>query len=132
MIKKIETSKAPAALGPYSQGIVATLQPHQKMIFVSGMLPINPDTGKLIDGDMLMLTRQVMQNLEAVLKAEGSSLTNVVRTDVFLKDLNTDFAKMNEEYARWFTDGVPPARQTIQVSDLPLGSKIEISCMAVA
>jgi 2-iminobutanoate/2-iminopropanoate deaminase len=132
MIKKIETSQAPAAIGPYSQGIVTTLDPHQKMIFVSGMLPINPETGKLIEGDIQILTRQVMQNLEAILKAAGSSLAHVVRTDVFLKDLKADFSKMNEEYGRWFTDGVPPARQTIQVSDLPLGSKIEISCIAVA
>ncbi len=132
MIKKIETSKAPAALGPYSQGIVATFQPHQRMIFVSGMLPIHPESGKLIEGDIQQLTKRVMQNLEAILKAEGSSLAHVVRTDVFLKDLKRDFALMNEEYSRWFSDGVPPARQTIQVADLPLGAAIEISCIAVA
>jgi 2-iminobutanoate/2-iminopropanoate deaminase len=132
MIKKIETTQAPAAIGPYSQGIVTTIEPHQKMIFVSGMLPINPETGKLIEGDITTLTKRVMQNLEAILKAGGSSLANVVRTDVFLKDLKNDFAQMNEEYSRWFTDGVPPARQTVQVAELPLGSKIEISCIAIA
>lgn len=132
MISKIETSMAPRAIGPYSQGTMATLEPHQKWIFVSGMLPINPETGKLVEGDIQTLTRQVIVNLEAVLKAGGSSLGQIVRTDVFLKDLKNDFLGLNEEYSKWFGTGVPPARQTIQVADLPLGARVEISCIAIA
>jgi 2-iminobutanoate/2-iminopropanoate deaminase len=131
MIHKIETSKAPKAIGPYSQGITTTLEPHQKWIFVSGMLPIHPETGKLVEGDIQTLTRQVLANLEAVLKAGGSSLEHVVRTDVFLIDLKNDFSGMNEEYSQWFTTGASPARQTIQVADLPLGARVEISCIAL-
>lgn len=129
---RIETQDAPRAIGPYSQGVIVTPIGSQKLIFVSGMVPIDPSTGKLLHGDIKLLTRQVILNIEAVLKAAGSSLPNVVRTEVFLKDLKQDFAAMNEEYAQWFTGQVAPARQTIQVSDLPLGSPIEISCIALA
>lgn len=128
MIKKINTSKAPAAIGPYSQAILAS---SQKLLFVSGMLPINPQSGKLIEGDIQTLTRQVIENLEAVIKEGGSSLEYVVRTDVFLKDLKNDFQGMNQEYSLWFKQENPPARQTIQVADLPLGSRVEISCIAI-
>jgi 2-iminobutanoate/2-iminopropanoate deaminase len=123
--KKIITPRAPAALGPYSQAVA-----YQNLLFVSGQLPIDPATGKLIEGEIGLLTRQVIQNLEAILIAAGSDLSKVVRTDVFLKDLKKDFAAMNGEYARHFGTGVPPARQTIQVSGLPLDSPIEISCIA--
>ena len=123
--KKIETARAPKALGPYSQGIM-----FDKLIFVSGQLPIDPQTGKMIDGSMKELTQRVIENIQAILEASGSSLDHVVRTEVFLKDLK-HFAEMNEEYARHFKGEAPPARQTIQVADLPLGSPLEISCIAL-
>lgn len=125
MVKKIETSQAPKALGPYSQAIVSN-----GLCFVSGQLPIDPKTGKLIEGDIRQMTRQVINNLEAILVASGSGLELVVRTDVFLKDLQ-DFQAMNEEYAKCFSQETPPARQTIQVADLPKSSPIEISCIAI-
>lgn len=125
---KIETSQAPKALGPYSQGI-AVSEP-RPMVFVSGQLPIDPKTGKFVEGTIQALTKQVIDNLEAVLREGGSSLELVVRTDVFLKDLK-DFAAMNEEYAKRFNGKITPARQTIQVADLPMGSPIEISCIAL-
>ncbi len=130
-LNRIETTEAPKALGPYSQGVYVTSLGGQKLIFVSGMLPIDPSNGKLMEGEIKLLTRRVILNLEAILKAGGSNLHDVVRTDVFLKDLKQDFTSMNEEYAQWFTGQVAPARQTIQVADLPLGARIEISCIAV-
>jgi len=126
--EKIETTQAPSAIGPYSQAIVAPQ--HAELIFVSGQLPVDPKKGILIEGDMKALTRQVIHNLEAILIAAGSSIANVVRTDVFLKDLKRDFASMNEEYATHFKGSAAPARQTVQVSELPMGSPIEISCIA--
>jgi 2-iminobutanoate/2-iminopropanoate deaminase len=126
--EKIETANAPSAIGPYSQAIVAP--DHAAFVFVSGQLPIDPKTGKIIDGDIKAMTRQVIHNLEAILKASGSSLENIVRTDVFLTDLKRDFPTMNEEYAAHFKGPTAPARQTVQVSALPLGSPIEISCIA--
>lgn len=128
LLRKIETEKAPRALGPYSQGIA--LNEAKPLVFVSGQLPIDPKTGKLVQGDIKLLTKQVIDNLEAVLQESGSNLDHVVRTEVFLKDLK-EFAAMNEEYAKRFKGEMTPARQTIQVADLPMGSPIEISCIAV-
>lgn len=127
-LKKVDTPAAPKALGPYSQGVV--VQEGRALLFVSGQLPIDPKTGTLIEGDIRSLTEQVIDNLEAIIRAGGSSLDRVVRADVFLKNLK-DFAAMNEVYAKRFNGSVTPARQTIQVADLPLGSPIEISCVAV-
>ena len=128
-VQKIETKEAPTAIGPYSQGIaIAAGQP---MLFISGQLPVDPKTGKLVEGSMEEMTKQVINNLKAILKAGGSSLKDVVRTDVFLKDLKKDFKAMNEEYAKHFTGETPPARQTVQVVELPLGASIEISCIAI-
>lgn len=129
MKKKIETSNAPKAIGPYSQGIV--VEAGTGLLFVSGQLPVNPETGKLLEGDIQALTRQVIQNIEAILNAASCGLEDVIRTDVFLKDLKRDFAAMNEEYAKFFNGASPPARQTVQVSELPMGSPIEISCIAI-
>lgn len=126
--KKVETAEAPKALGPYSQAIIAQ---GSSLLFVSGQLPIDPKTGKLLEGDIKSLTKQVLDNIDAILKAGGSSFEQVVRTEVFLKDVKSDFAGMNEEYGKRFTGKMPPARQTIQVADLPLGSPIEISCIAL-
>lgn len=130
IIKKVETPDAPAALGPYSQAVAA--QAAGSLIFVSGQLPIDPATGQLVEGDIKALTRQVIKNIENILSASGSRLSDVVRTDVFLTDLKKDFSGMNEEYSKHFSGPVPPARQTIQPSALPMGSSIEISCIAIS
>lgn len=120
----VETNAAPKAIGPYSQGIIK-----EPFIFVSGQLPIDPATGKLIEGDMRALTHRVIDNLAAILAEAGSDLSHVVRTEVFLIDL-ADFAVVNQAYAERFAAKPYPARQTIQVAALPLGSRIEISCIA--
>lgn len=125
-IQKVETSQAPKAIGPYSQAVSV-----QNLIFVSGQLPIDPGTNELVTGDIQILTKRVIDNLEAILKEAGSSLQGVVRTDIFLKDLKKDFVGMNEEYAKHFSEKVPPARQTVEVSYLPKGASIEISCIAI-
>lgn len=122
---KIDTQEAPRAIGPYSQAVKTGSH-----VFVSGQLPIDPLSGKLVEREIRQQTLQVLKNLEAVLKAAGCSLSNVVRTDVFLKDLK-DFGVLNEEYAKYFTHETPPARQTIQVAALPLDALVEISCIAV-
>lgn len=127
-IKRLDTPEAPAALGPYSQG--TAVPKGSAMLFISGQLPIDPKTGKLITGDIKALTKQVIDNLEAILRSSGNGLESVVRADVFLTDLK-DFAAMNEEYGKRFNGLAPPARQTIQVAALPLGSPVEISCIAV-
>lgn len=129
LIKKIVTDKAPSAIGPYSQAIV--VQENHSLVFVSGQLPIDLKTGELIEGNIKAMTKQILDNIEAILIASSSSLYNVVKTEVFLKDLKKDFNEMNEEYTKHFNPKIPPARQTIQVADLPKGSPIEISCIAI-
>lgn len=129
ILTKIMTDEAPAAIGPYSQAIV--IQGHHPLVFVSGQLPIDPKTGELIQGDIKELTRQVLDNIEAILIKSSSSLYSVIKTEVFLKDLERDFNGMNEEYAKRFNPQAPPSRQTIQVADLPKGASIEISCIAI-
>lgn len=124
-LKKIETLHAPQAIGPYSQAVFAS-----PFVFVSGQLPIDPHTGQLVEEDIVLQINRVMDNLAAILKASGCSFHDVVRCDVFVKDLN-DFAVINREYAKRFTQPVPPARQTIQVARLPLDALIEISCIAI-
>lgn len=126
-MKKIATESAPRALGPYSQGVIAPL--NKQLIFVSGQVPVDPKTGKLVEGDIQTSTAQVIDNIDAILTAAGSSLEKVLRTDVFLIDLK-EFAKMNEIYGQRFKGSILPARQTIQVAALPLGSPVEISCIA--
>lgn len=126
---KIETKEAPQALGPYSQAISVDVT-NSQLLFVSGQLPQDPVTGKLIDGNMQEATKRVLDNLEAVLLAANSDLNHVVRVDIFLRDLN-DFPQMNEEYKKRFTKASFPARQTVQVARLPLDASIEISCIAV-
>ncbi|MFO7320687.1 MAG: RidA family protein [Chloroflexota bacterium] len=120
----IQTDKAPAAVGPYSQAIVAN-----GMVFTAGQVPLDPSTGKLVEGDIRAQTTQVLKNVQAVLEAAGSSLDKVVKTTVFLKDLN-DFAAMNETYAQFFTNQ-PPARSTVQVARLPLDALVEIETIAL-
>jgi 2-iminobutanoate/2-iminopropanoate deaminase len=120
----IKTEHAPAAVGPYSQGIIAN-----GMIFTAGQVALVPATGKLLEGGIQEQTRQVLENLMAVLKAGGSSLDRVVKTTVFLQDLG-DFASMNEVYSTYFT-GTRPARSTVQVARLPLGALVEIEVIAL-
>ncbi len=121
----ISTERAPKALGPYSQGVRSG-----ELVFTTGQIPLNPATGVLNTGSIEEQTHQVLGNLAAVLEAAGSSLHHVVKTTVFLADLN-DFQRMNTVYAGYFSDK-PPARSTVQVSKLPLGATIEIECIAVA
>ena len=118
----ISTDKAPAAVGPYSQAVRVG-----DLVFTAGQVALDPATGKLVEGGIEEQTRQVLQNLAAVLEAAGSSLDRVVKTTVFLKDMG-DFAAMNAVYAEFFpTD--PPARSTVEVSALALGALVEIEAI---
>ena len=123
-MKKVMTANAPKALGPYSQAVM-----ENEWIFVSGQLPIDLQTGKLIEGGIEQMTQKVIDHIEAILIEAGSSLSQVVRVEVFMTDLS-NFQKMNGEYAKRFNGENPPARQTIQVSGLPMGSPLEISCIS--
>lgn len=120
----VSTAKAPAAVGPYSQGIVAG-----DLVFVSGQIPIDPATGQIAGGGIEDQTRQVLNNLEAVLEAAGSGLDMVVKTTVFLKDMN-EFVAMNGVYKQFFTDH-PPARSTVEVARLPKDVKVEVEAIAL-
>ena len=122
----IQTDKAPAAIGPYSQGVIVTAG---ELIFTAGQIPMNPDSGEFVGGDIQMQTRCVLENLKAVVEASGSSLDNVVKVTVFMQDMN-DFGAMNEVYAEYFKEN-PPARSTIQVARLPKDVGIEIECVAL-
>jgi 2-iminobutanoate/2-iminopropanoate deaminase len=124
MEKIISTENAPGAIGPYSQAIKI-----KDMIFCSGQIPIDPATGNFVSDDVAEQTEQVLKNLEAVLKAGGAGFGNVVKTTVFLADMN-DFAVMNEVYGRFFGD-VKPARATVQAARLPRDARVEIDCIAV-
>lgn len=124
MQKTISTERAPKAIGPYSQAVVA-----QGFAFLSGQVALDPATGQLIDGDVAAQTESVIENLKAVLEACGSSLGRVVKTSVFLKDMN-DFAKMNEIYSRYFGEN-SPARSTVEVARLPRDVRVEIDCIAI-
>jgi len=119
----IATKSAPKAIGPYSQGTT-----FGNLIFTSGQLPMDPDTGKLVDSDIKAATAQVIKNVEAILREGGSSLDKVLKVTVYLKDM-ADFAAMNETYAEFF-DKTPPARTTIQVARLPMDVTIEIDVIA--
>jgi 2-iminobutanoate/2-iminopropanoate deaminase len=119
----VETSKAPAAIGPYSQAVRVG-----ELVFCSGQIPLEPSSGSLVEGDIVVQTTRVMNNLQAVLEAAGTSLAQVMKTTIFLVDLG-DFAKVNEVYGRYFT-GAPPARSTIQVAALPKGARVEIEAIA--
>jgi 2-iminobutanoate/2-iminopropanoate deaminase len=120
----VSAADAPAAIGPYSQAIEAG-----QLLFCSGQLPVVPKTGDLVAQDASAQARQVLENLGGVLKAGGSSYTHVVKTTVFLTDLN-DFAAMNSVYSEFFHNA-PPARSTIQVAALPKGAKVEIEAIAL-
>ena len=125
MQKEIKTEKAPQAIGPYSQAVEAN-----GFIFCSGQIPIDPTTGKLMNGTVEEQTRLVLNNLKAVLEAAGSSLTKVVKCTVFLQDMN-DFSKMNAVYGEFFKPPYP-ARAAVQVVRLPKDVKVEIEAIATA
>jgi 2-iminobutanoate/2-iminopropanoate deaminase len=120
----IASSDAPQAIGPYSQAIRAG-----NLLFLSGQIPLNPASGAIVDGDIAAQTERVLENISAVLTAAGASFANVVRTTVFLADMN-DFAAMNAVYARYVV-APPPARSTVQVSRLPKDALVEIDVVAV-
>lgn len=124
MKKQVKTDKAPQAIGPYSQAIVAN-----GMVFASGQIPINPETGELSQGDIEDQTRIVLTNLKSVLEAAGSSLDKAVKCTVFLQNMD-DFSKMNDVYAQFFKPPYP-ARAAVQVARLPKDVKIEIEAIAV-
>jgi len=123
-MKKIETKEAPSAVGPYSQGIET-----ESFLYVSGQLPVDPNTGKMVAMEIKVQTERVIENLKAVLAAAGADLSQVVRCDVFLADMN-DFKDMNEVYASKFVTDPKPARQAVEVGRLPLDAMVEISCIA--
>lgn len=124
MKETISTENAPGAIGPYSQAVKAG-----SMVFCSGQIPIDPATGEFVSSDVAEQTRQVLKNLSAVLEAANTDLNNVVKTTVFLADMN-DFTAMNEVYAEFFSDN-KPARATVQAARLPRDARVEIECIAV-
>ncbi len=120
----ISTDNAPKAIGPYSQGIKAN-----GFVFCSGQIPANPTTGELVTGSITEQTKQSLGNVKGVIEAAGSSMDKVVKVTVFLKDMN-DFAEMNAEYAKWFTNN-PPARAAVEVARLPKDVGVEIEAIAI-
>lgn len=122
-MKAIVTSKAPGAIGRYSQAIRTG-----NLIFVSGQLPVDPSTGNFAEGGIKELTRQSLSNIKAILEAEGTDMAHVVKTTVFLADMS-DFAEMNEVYATFFTTPFP-ARSAVAIKTLPKNARVEIECIA--
>jgi len=122
--ERISTPHAPAAIGPYSQAIVSG-----QLVFASGQIALDPQSGQLAEGDVRAQTRRALENLSAVLQAAGSSLGQVVKTTVFLTSMG-NFAAMNEVYGEYFT-GEPPARSTVAVAELPRNALVEVEAIAV-
>lgn len=121
----VTTDKAPAPLGPYNQAVLAN-----DTLYLSGQIPLIPGTMELVEGDLEEETKQVMQNLKAVLEAAEMSFENVVKTSIFLSDMN-NFTEVNKVYGRYFDDATAPARETVEVANLPKFVRIEISMVAV-
>lgn len=124
MKRPIFSPSAASPIGPYRQAVVSG-----NMIFCSGQIPLDPVTGKLVDGDVEAQTRRVMENLQAILRAAGASLEHVVRTTIFLADIK-DFERVNAVYGGYFP-GTPPSRSTVAVASLPRGARLEIDAIAV-
>ena len=122
--KIIATEKAPGAVGPYSQATTTG-----SLVFMAGQVPMDPESGQMVTGEIEEQTHRVLLNVQAVLQAAGSSMAAVVKTTVFMTDL-ADFNRMNTIYAEYF-ESEPPARSTVQVAALPLGAHIEIECVAL-
>lgn len=123
-LKQISTGKAPSAIGPYSQGVIAG-----GVLYTAGQIALDPASGKIVEGGIVEQTDRVMQNLQEVLKEAGASWADVVKTTVYLHDL-AHFPTVNEIYGRWL-DGSRPARSTVQVSGLPRGALVEIDAVAI-
>ncbi len=124
MIKVINTDKSPAAIGPYSQGIKV-----DNLLFVSGQMPIDPKTSEIVEGTIMDQTERVIKNLKAILEEAGLTLENVVKTTIFIKDMN-DFGNINEVYASYFTK-TKPARSCVEVARLPKDVGIEMEAIAI-
>jgi 2-iminobutanoate/2-iminopropanoate deaminase len=122
----IQTDQAPAPVGPYNQAIIAS----GRLVFVAGQVPLDPQSGAIVGEEVTQQTEQVMANLKAILTAAGTSFENVVKTTVFLADMN-DFAAMNSVYAQYFQEATAPARACVQVARLPKDVRVEIECIAV-
>ncbi|MDF7799207.1 RidA family protein [Pontiellaceae bacterium B1224] len=120
----ITTEKAPAPIGPYNQAVKSG-----HLLYTSGQIPVNPETGIKVDGGIREQTIQVLENLKAVLEAAGATLEDVIKTTVFLQDMG-DFAEFNGIYAEYFAEATAPARSTIQVAALPIGALVEIELVA--
>lgn len=123
-LERVNTDSAPSAIGPYSQAIQAG-----DFLYVSGQIPVDPKTGAFAGDTIEAQTSQVLDNIEAILQAKGLTFQNVVKTEVFLQDMN-DFKSMNQIYAQRFSHEVKPARQAVEVARLPLDALVEISCIA--
>ena len=124
MKKIVHTSNAPQAIGPYSQGVIVN-----NFVYVSGQVPVDPTTGEVVAGGTAEQTHQVMKNLKSILNEAGVDFSNVVKTTIFLQDLN-DFTTVNEIYASYFSDTQYPARECVQVARLPRDVNVEISMIA--
>lgn len=125
MKKIIQTKNAPAPIGPYNQAILSG-----NTLYTSGQIAINPQTGELIKGDIQEETKMVMQNLKAVLEAAGMTFDEVVKSSIFISDMN-NFTQINEIYAQYFEEATAPARETVEVANLPKFVNVEISMIAV-
>lgn len=125
----IRTTQAPAAIGPYSQAVVVPLADGQRMVFCSGQIALEPATGQIVEGDVSAQTRQVLENLGAVLAAADARFADIVKTTIFLADM-ADFATVNAIYGERFPSD-PPARATVQAAGLPRGVRVEIDAIAV-
>ncbi|MDZ8117588.1 RidA family protein [Pontiella agarivorans] len=124
MKKIISTSKAPEPIGPYNQAVQCG-----NLLYTSGQIPVNPETGTKVEGGIKEQTIQVLENLKAVLAEAGTSLDRAVKTTVFLQDMN-EFAEFNGVYAEYFDEETAPARSTVQVAALPIGARVEIELIA--
>lgn len=125
MKKAILTKKAPAPIGPYNQAIK-----YNNMVFISGQIPMNPKDGKLVDSGIREETIQVMENLKEILREANMDFSHIVKTSIFLKSME-NFVEVNEEYGKYFENLIQPARETVEVSKLPLNVNVEISCIAI-
>ena len=124
MKKAIRSEGAPAPIGPYSQAVQAG-----GLVFVSGQIPLDPETGKMIDGDIGTLTKRCMDSVVAILGAAGLDASHIVKSNIYLADM-ADFAAVNEVYATYFSEGIPPARAAVAPAELPKGARIEIEVVA--
>lgn len=125
MKKIIQTSKAPAPIGPYNQAVMVG-----NMLYTSGQIAINPATGELLTGDIQEETQLVMENLKAILEEAGMTFENVFKTTIFISDMH-NFAKINEVYGKYFNEATAPARETVEVANLPKFVNVEISVIAI-